>query len=74
MSVTYDNSEEIDLEEQRMTEQSKGKGKRDCMIIETDCADDSQLGQRHQNLGWENNLPFRRIWTFLRRLPIYWLW
>lgn len=27
MSVTYDNSEEIDLEEQRMTEQSKGKAR-----------------------------------------------
>ena len=57
-----------------MTEQSKGKGKKDFVIIEIGCADDSQLGQRHQNLGWENNLPFRRIWTLLRRLPIYWLW
>lgn len=57
-----------------MTWQSKGQGKMDFVIIEIGCADDSQLGQRHQNLGWENNFPFRRMWALLRRLPIYWLW
>ena len=54
-----------------MTRQSKGKSKKDFVIIEIGCADDSQLGQRHQNLGWENNFPFRRIWALLRMLPIY---